>query len=160
MLNIVFGFTQSGIQPMIFHTRGRQAQREKCHTLSLVLPNQGSNQCHTQWSPTLEAGKLKGKNVIHCLVLPNQGSNQWSPTLEAGKLKGKNVIHSLWFHPIRNLTNDLPHSRQASPKGKMSYIVFGFTQSGIQPMISHTRDRQANYYTMEAVTNICSVVSI
>ena len=81
----VLCFTQSGIQPMIFHTRGRQAQREKCHTQSCVLPN--------------------------------QVSNQWSPTLEASKLKGKNVIHSLVFYQIRDPTNDLPHSRQASSKG-------------------------------------------
>jgi hypothetical protein len=64
----------------------------------------------------------------------------WFPTL-------KNFYRSpFWKWPpqyrINSLLSDF-NSRQASSQGKMSYIVLCFTKSGIQPMIFHTRGKQA-----------------
>ena len=78
---------------------------------------------------TREISIAKGKNVIHSLVFyPIRDPTNDLPHSRQASSKGKNVIHSLWFYPIRYPTNDLPHSRQASSKGKMSYIVLCFTQ--------------------------------
>ena len=41
-------------------------------------------------------------------------------------------------------------SREAT---NTNFIVFGFTRSGLEPMIHHTRGDHANHYTTDAVNN-------